>query len=97
MELETVKQKVFLWIGWLSVVIGLVSLAILNIFLLWGYDIPVANMILYSILLTPILGVISAVNKKSRPLGLWGLGIAIYMGVYIVVIFFLGWIVSPFP
>ncbi|WP_156187595.1 hypothetical protein [Peribacillus loiseleuriae] len=47
MELGTIKQKFFLSIGWLSVVMGLTSLAILNIFLLWGYDIPIANNIFF--------------------------------------------------
>lgn len=97
MELETIKQKLFLAIGWLSVVIGLISLAILNIFLLWGYDIPIAKGIIYGVLFTPILGGVSAINKKSRPLGLWGVGLGIYMGLFIVVIFFLAWIVYPFP
>lgn len=97
MELGTIKQSVFQWIGWLSVVTGLISLAILNIFLLWEYDIPIVSNIFNWILITFILGVISIFNKNSRSLGLWGIWIGIYMGFFVAVMFVLSWTISPFP
>lgn len=97
MELVTVKERVFLWIGWLSVVTGLVSFTILNIFLLWGYNIPIGNNISFWFLITMILGVISTMKKNSRSLGLWGLGLGLYLGLFIVVMFILGWAINPFP
>lgn len=97
MELGTIKQKFFLSVGWLSVVIGLASLAIINIFLLWGYDLPIVNNITFWLLITLILGILAAINKNSRSLGLWGVGLGIYLGFFIVVMFILGWTVSPFP
>jgi hypothetical protein len=97
MELGKIKQNVFQWIGWLSVVTGLISLAILNIFLLWEYDIPIVSNIFNWILITFILGVISIFNKNSRSLGLWGIWIGIYMGFFVAVMFVLSWTISPFP
>lgn len=97
MELGKIKQKVFLSIGWLSVILGLISLAILNIFLLWGYNTMFANNIFFWTLITLIFGTISAINKKSRSLGLWGLGLGVFLGLFVVVMFVLGWTVSPFP
>ncbi|WP_071393343.1 hypothetical protein [Bacillus tuaregi] len=97
MELGPMKQRIFLSIGWLSVIMGLVSLVTLNIFLLWNYDIPIVGDIFFWISLTLISGVVSIFNKNSRSLGLWGLGIGVYLGAFVVVMFVLGWAVTPFP
>lgn len=97
MELGTIKQTVFLWIGWLSIVTGLISFVVLNIFLLWGYNAPAGNNISFCFLITVILGIVSILNKNSRSLGLWGLGLGLYLGLFVVVMFILGWTINPFP
>ncbi|WP_077210630.1 hypothetical protein [Bacillus dakarensis] len=97
MELGTLKHKVFIWTGWLSVCTALISFAVLNIFLLWGYNVPIGNNISFWVLLTLIFGGVAVFNKKSRSLGLWGLGLSIYLGFFMAVMFILGWTISPFP
>lgn len=97
MELGTIKQRVFQWIGWLSIVTGLISLAVLNIFLLWGFHVPIGDNISVWFLVTVILGLISTFNKSSRRLGWWGLGLGLYLGLFLVVMFVLGWAIHPFP
>ncbi|WP_376869411.1 hypothetical protein [Bhargavaea changchunensis] len=44
-----------------------------------------------------ISGLVSLVGKNSRPLGLWGIGIALFLILFTGVIFFLGWAIVPFP
>lgn len=97
MELGTIKQRIFPSIGWLSIVTGLISLAVLNIFLLWGYNAPLGNNISLWFLITVILGIVSIFNENSRSLGLWGLGLGLYLGLFVAVIFILGWTIHPFP
>ena len=97
MELGSLKGKLIQGMGWLSVVIGLVSLAILNISLLSGYNLQIENKFSSWVFISSVLGVISLINKKSRSLGLWGLGISIFIGVFIMTIFVLGWTIVPFP
>lgn len=97
MELGTIKQRVFLWVGWLSIISGLISFTVLNIFLLWGYNVPFGNNISLWFLITIIPGIVSTINRNSRSLGLWGLGLGLYMGLFVVVMFFLGWTINPFP
>lgn len=97
MELGALKNTLIQGMGWLSVVIGLVSLAILNISLLSGYNLQIENKFSSWVFFSAILGVISLINKKSRTLGLWGLGISIFIGVFVMTIFVLGWTIVPFP
>ncbi|GAA0289128.1 hypothetical protein GGQ92_002369 [Gracilibacillus halotolerans] len=97
MEFGTLKQRIFLWIGWLSIVTGLIPFAILNIFLLWGYNVPIGNNTSFWFLITITLGAVSTINKNSRPLGLWGIGLGLYLGLFVAVMFVLGWAINPFP
>ncbi|KGR76350.1 hypothetical protein [Ureibacillus sinduriensis] len=97
MELGTIKNTVLHICGWLSVVMGLIFLADINLSLLSGYDGALSNIFSSWIMLSVVLGVISTFNKKSRSLGLWGLGLSIYLGLFMAVIFILGWTIVPFP
>ena len=97
MELGSLKSTLIQGMGWLSVVIGLVCLAILNISLLSGYNLQIENKFSLWVFISSVLGVISLINKKSRSLGLWGLGISIFIGVFVMTIFVLGWTIVPFP
>lgn len=97
MELGSLKSTLIQGMGWLSVVIGLVCLAILNISFLSGYNLQIENKFSSWVFISSVLGVISLINKKSRSLGLWGLGISIFIGVFVMTIFVLGWTIVPFP
>ncbi|MFC7686360.1 hypothetical protein [Ureibacillus sp. GCM10028918] len=97
MELGTIKNTILQACGWLSVVMGLISLALINLSVLSGYDGGLANSYSSWILLAVVFGIISSLNKKSRSLGLWGLGLSIYLGLFVAVIFVLGWTIVPFP
>jgi hypothetical protein len=97
MELGTIKQQIFQWIGWLSIVTGLISIAVINIYLLWGLNVPLGNNLSLWLWVTFILGIIAIFNKKSRSLGLWGIGLGLYLGLFYMVMFILGWMINPFP
>lgn len=97
MELGTIKSTILKTCGWLSVIMGLISLALINLSLLSGYDVPLANTFSSWVLLAVVFGFVSLFNKKSRSLGFWGLGLSIYIGLFVAVIFVLGWTIVPFP
>lgn len=97
MELETLKQDIFRWGGWISIVLGLLVLAVFNISLLSGYDLLIAGDLSAVVILGFLLGIFAAVPKHSRQLGLWGMMLSLYIGFFTVVIFFLGWTIAPFP
>jgi len=97
MELATVKQRVFLWMGWLSIITGLITLVFLNISLLWGLNVPIGSNIPLWLCITLAFGIISTTNKNSRSLGLWGLSLGIYLGFFLIVMFMLSWTINPFP
>jgi hypothetical protein len=96
-ELDKIKLKSFQVLGWFSVITGIVALALLNISMLSGYDLAITSQLSLWISVILISGLISLLNKQSRSLGFWGLGIAGYLGFLIAVIFILGWIIVPFP
>ncbi|MFC7364647.1 hypothetical protein ACFQQH_05830 [Bhargavaea changchunensis] len=97
MELDRVKHISFQVFGWFSVIIGILALALLNITLLSGYDSSFTNQMSLWISVIIISGLVSLVGKNSRPLGLWGIGIALFLILFTGVIFFLGWAIVPFP
>ncbi|MFB5089605.1 hypothetical protein PGC35_20885 [Psychrobacillus sp. PGGUH221] len=97
MELGSIKKIIFPGLGWLSVIMGLLSLAIINVSLLSGYDVPLANTFSSWVLISAVFGIISVFNQKSRTLGLWGMSISIFIGLFFVTIFGLGWTIVPFP
>ena len=83
--------------GWLSVCSGLLLLFIMNINLLTDYEAALDHY--FSLLLTVsgLSGVIALFMKRSRPLGLWGLGVSLFFILSIAVLFFLGWTIVLFP
>ncbi|MGE7129801.1 hypothetical protein [Lysinibacillus xylanilyticus] len=98
MELVTLKrfEKGFVTAGWFGVIGGLCLLLLLNITLLTNIYITTKNLYLF-IYLTASLSVIALFSKKSRSLGLWGLSIELFIIIFTVIFFGLGWIVTPFP
>ena len=98
MELGSLKKTILQGCGWMSVIMGLISLALINISLLSGYDGSLTNLFSFSwVVIAVVFGILSIFNKKSRSLGFWGLGLSIYLGLFVAVIFFLGWTITPFP
>ncbi|WP_077617583.1 hypothetical protein [Bacillus sinesaloumensis] len=96
MELGKMRHIVFQWMGWSSVIMGLTGLLLLNGMLLSGFDIPIATNASFYVI-SFILGFVSIFQKKSRSLGLWGIGLSIYFFVFIILMFGLGWAIVPFP
>lgn len=97
MELGTIKSTIITGLGWLSIVMGLISLAIINITLLSGFNLQFENTFSSWIIISSVIGFVSLINKRSRSLGLWGLGISIFMGIFLLTISVIGWIIAPFP
>lgn len=97
MELGKMKMTIFQGLGWLSVILGLFTLMIINISLVSGYEVPLMDNLSFWLSITIISSLLSSFNKKSRSLGLWGLGLCVYIGLFIVCILFLGRIIAPFP
>lgn len=97
MELGTLKIRIFQWAGWLSVIVGLFALAMLNISLLSGYDTPFNDRFSLFIVLSILFGTLACFRRTSRTLGLWGIALAIFLILFMGVMFFLGWAIVPFP
>lgn len=97
MELDRVKHTSFQVLGWFSVIVGILALALLNFSLLSGYDSAFTNQMSIWISAILVSGLISLVGTKSRPLGLWGIGIALFLILFTGMVFFLGWVIVPFP
>jgi hypothetical protein len=97
MELDKVKILSFQVLGWFSVITGIVALALLNISMLSGYDLSFMEQLSFWISAILISGLVSLFGRQSRSLGLMGIGIALYLGLFTGIIFFLGWIIVPFP
>lgn len=98
MELVTLKrfEKGFITVGWIGMIGGLCLLLLLNITLLTNIDITINNLFLLIYLTVPF-SVLALFSKKSRSLGLWGLSIVLFIMIFTVIFFGLGWIVTPFP
>ncbi|MDM5247277.1 MULTISPECIES: hypothetical protein [unclassified Lysinibacillus] len=98
MELVTLKrfEKGFVTAGWLGMIGGLCLLLLLNILIITNIDITDNNFYLLVYLTAPF-NVIAICSKKSRSLGLWGLSILLFIMIFTVTIFILGWMVIPFP
>ena len=97
MELGSLKNKFFQYAGWISVILGLITLIIFNVALLSNFDSPFMN--LYSLFISGCLlfAILACFNKHSRSLGKWGLFLGLYLILFIATIFFLGWMINPFP
>jgi len=98
MELVTLKrfEKGFVTAGWIGMIGGLCLLLLLNILILTNIDVTDNNFYLFVYLTAPF-NVIAICSKKSRSLGIWGLSILLFIMIFTVIIFFLGWMVIPFP
>ena len=97
MELDKLKKlQIPVIAGWISVASGLFTLLLLNISMLTNDSILFEY---FSLILG--IGFIFAwpaiFSKKSRFLGVWALGIIIFLLIFFFNIFFLSWIIVPFP
>lgn len=97
MELGTLKIRIFHWAGWVSVVVGLFALAMVNISLLSGYDTPFSDQLSLFILLSLLCGAAACFRQASRTLGLWGIFLAVFLIIFMGIMFILGWAIVPFP
>ena len=97
MELGTIGSTIFKTSGWLSVILALISLALLNLTMLSSYDIALGSTFVLWVIFAAIFGFVALFHKKSRSLGLWGLGVSFFIGLFLFVIFFLAWMIIPFP
>lgn len=97
MELDKLKKlQLPVIAGWISVASGLFTLLLLNISMLTNDSILFEY---FSLILG--IGFIFAwpaiFSKKSRFLGVWALGIILFLTVFFMMIFILGWLIVPFP
>ena len=97
MELDKLKKlQIPVIAGWISVASGLFTLLLLNISMLTNDSILFEY---FSLILG--IGFIFAwpaiFSKKSRFLGVWALGIILFLTIFFFSISLLGWIIVPFP
>ncbi len=98
MELGNVKQAKFPAIaGWISIGSGLFILLLFNINILTNYSMVILDYFILFIGMGFIFAWPAIFSKNVRFLGLWGLGISIFLLLFIFVISILGWMISPFP
>ncbi|KPN96062.1 hypothetical protein [Lysinibacillus sp. ZYM-1] len=95
MELGALKQSIFNVFGWASVSLGLWTLIMINSWIIVGYDAPFTSR--NFIILIFIFGIIATISKSSRSLGMWGIFLGCYLVLFMIVIFFVGWFIIPFP
>jgi len=95
MELGALKQSIFNVFGWASVSLGLWTLIMINSWIIVGYGAPFTSK--NFIILIFIFGIIATISKSSRSLGMWGIYLGCYLVLFMIVIFFVGWFINPFP
>ncbi|MCR8643318.1 hypothetical protein NV379_11705 [Paenibacillus sp. N1-5-1-14] len=86
--------------GFISFLIGLVLLAILNISLLTqkGTMDGLLNPIIYFSLISFVLGVVGLFAfKRFRLFAIWGIGISAFCLIFLVLMFGLSWSINPRP
>lgn len=98
MELGNVKQIKFPAIaGWISILSGLFILLLFNIDMLTNYSMVLLDYFIIFIGIGFIFAWPAIFSKSTRFLGFWGLGISVFLLLFIFVISILGWMISPFP
>ena len=95
MELGALKQSIFNVFGWASISLGLWTLIMINSWIIVSYDAPFTSR--NFIILIFIFGIIATISKSSRSLGMWGIFLGCYLVLFMIVIFFVGWFIIPFP
>ncbi|KYG33398.1 hypothetical protein AZF04_16940 [Alkalihalobacillus trypoxylicola] len=88
-------QKTLIVSCWISAITGILSLLLTNISILT--DINLENLVFILIFCSLILGILGLFTKASRSVSIFGLSIAIFQIFFIGVVFFLGWMIVPFP
>ncbi len=99
MELVTLKRfdRILNIAGWIGILSGLAALYFLNIGILTNFAIDINSLYSIAVGLTIILSVLALFSRTSRSLGVWGIGLGVFLMLFQTVIFFLGWMVIPFP
>ena len=99
MELVTLKPLncLLMFSGWIGILSGVVALFFLNIGILTNFAINIDGIYSVSIVITFIFSMSAIFSKASRSLGIWGISLSIFLMLFQTIIFFLGWMVSPFP
>lgn len=98
MELGKLKQSKFPAItGWISIFSGLFILLLFNINMLTNYSMVLLDYFIIFIGIGFIFAWPAIFSKNTRFLGLWGLGLSLFLLIFIFVIFILGWMIVPFP
>ncbi|MCH7321351.1 hypothetical protein LZ480_05545 [Solibacillus sp. MA9] len=98
MELGNLKQAIFPTIAaWISIVSGLFILLLFNIDMLTNYSMVLLDYFIIFIGIGFIFAWPAIFSKNTRFLGFWGLGISLFLLLFIFVSFVLGWMIFPFP
>ncbi|MGE7977058.1 hypothetical protein [Psychrobacillus sp. NPDC093200] len=99
MELVTLKRfdRILNIAGWIGILSGLAALFFLNIGILTNFAIDINSLYSIAVGLTIILSVLALFSRTSRSLSVWGIGLGVFLMLFQTVIFFLGWMVIPFP
>ncbi|WP_274309810.1 hypothetical protein [Solibacillus daqui] len=98
MELGKLKQaKLSAIAAWISIVSGLFILLLFNIDMLTNYSMVLLDYFIIFIGIGFIFSWPAIFSKNTRLLGFWGLGISLFLLLFIFVSFVLGWMIFPFP
>lgn len=99
MELVTLKSldRLLVLSGWLGIISGIVALFFLNIGILTNFAINIDGIYSITIAFTIIFSGLAIFSRTSRSLGIWGISLGVFLMLFQTVIFFLAWMVSPFP
>ncbi|MGN7476412.1 hypothetical protein ACTHOQ_01050 [Solibacillus silvestris] len=98
MELGKLKQPKFPAVSaWISIASGMFILLLFNINMLTNYSMALLDSFIIFIGIGFVFAWPAIFSKSTRFLGLWGLGISVFLFIFTVTIIFIGWLINPFP
>lgn len=98
MELDKLKKlQIPVIAGWISIACGLFTLLLLNISMIMNESFLLFDYFSVFMFIGFIFAWPAIFSKNTRFLGGWGIGIIVFLTIFFTNIFFLGWMVVPFP
>ncbi len=82
--------------GWLSVLCGIVGLLIVHYVMFFPVQ-KIPLLLTVSMILGIITSLLALFSKKSRSFAWWGLGLQLFLTIYFISLFFISWMIIPFP